>query len=91
MSDYTPTTNAVRNAYMIHIFDGVQHRDIGLSMAEFDRWLAEAKAAAWDEAIDHAWELSDPASAVVDTSDLKPVCTESDMQQAKRENPHRTP
>lgn len=42
--DYTPTTEEVRSAWM----DGLS--SLG---AEFDRWLAEVKAQAWEEGFVH--------------------------------------
>lgn len=59
MSDYTPTTEQVRFAY-------IDHRDfdsqVGLSEWpgddevgwEFDRWLATVKAEAWEQGYDAA-------------------------------------
>jgi hypothetical protein len=47
VSDYTPTTGDVRARYV---------RDHGAHFvsdwAEFDRWLAEVKAEAWEEGFD---------------------------------------
>ena len=46
MSEYTPTTEQVRTSYACQreSIYGVEH-----DFAEFDRWLAEVKAQAWDE------------------------------------------
>ena len=44
MSDYTPTTEEVRNRYLSEVFPEDE--------AEFDRWLSQVKAAVWDEAIE---------------------------------------
>jgi hypothetical protein len=51
MADYTPTTGAVRTDY-------ANVTQFGLDMykpryEEFDRWLAEVKAQAWEEAVRH--------------------------------------
>lgn len=57
-------------------------------------WLADLRrrerAAAWDEALDHVWELNDPAYTVItDTDSIHPIVTRSDVEQAKQENPYR--
>ena len=47
MSDYTPTTEEVRNAVWL-----LKHLDTPLALPDeegFDRWLAEVKAEAWLE------------------------------------------
>lgn len=53
MSDYTPTTEAVRGAYL---YEAQRHGDAfkgnAATRAEFDRWLAQVKAEAWDECFD---------------------------------------
>ena len=56
MSDYTPDTEAVRNAYRAGaepVFTGdgrrTDYRTQTVMVLEFERWLAEVKAAAWDE------------------------------------------
>lgn len=41
MTDYTPTTEEVRNRYLSEVFPEDE--------AEFDRWLTQIKAEAWDE------------------------------------------
>lgn len=41
MSDYIPTTEEVRNWWT--------NGDVGLLGQEFDRWLDEVKAQAWEE------------------------------------------
>lgn len=46
MSDYTPTTWTVRSAWA-SLAEDEQGVDFDLAAAEFDRWLAEVKAAAW--------------------------------------------
>jgi hypothetical protein len=50
VSDYTPTTGDVRARYV---------RDHGAHFvsdwAEFDRWLAEVKAQAWEEGFHAKW------------------------------------
>ena len=53
MSDYTPTTEEIRAAYEGQLIKIGENRfeliDEGLAKAEFDRWLAEVKAKAWEE------------------------------------------
>ena len=49
MTDYTPTTEEVRNRYLSEVFPEDE--------AEFDRWLAEVKAEAWDEGHDAGVQL----------------------------------
>ena len=48
MSDYTPPTEQVREIYA-----EIRHESTGLGFdphrAEFDRWLEQVKAEAWDE------------------------------------------
>lgn len=55
MSDYTPTTEEVRNAYIEDEF-GIP-REFHL-LPGFDRWLASVKAEAWDEG-HHAGRLNE--------------------------------
>ena len=51
MSDYTPTTEEVRNQYVFSasVIDETRFVDPTQGEAEFDRWLAEVKAEAWEE------------------------------------------
>ena len=57
MCDYTPTTEEVRGAYegqLIKVGDNAyQLLDEAHAKAEFDRWLAEIKAEAWEEGYAH--------------------------------------
>ena len=61
MSDYTPTTHYLRDIYCNHVQgviergfnDDLMHKD---AHAEFDRWLAEVKAQAWEEGC--SWGVS---------------------------------
>ena len=59
MSDYTPTTEEVRNGerlarlYKVNGFDYVATEKI--SPEEFDRWLADVKAEAWEEGYDDGY------------------------------------
>ena len=46
MSDYTPTTEEVRKILATCNPDVVYNHDL---VSEFDRWLAEVKAQAWEE------------------------------------------
>ena len=55
MSDYVPTTEEVRMAYVGAKFSPFRKTDAA-DRAEFERWLASVKAAAWDEAIGEAAE-----------------------------------
>lgn len=56
MAEYTPTTNGVLTRYAFQrarLFSpDSPERDRARS--EFDRWLAEIKADAWDEGVNHA-------------------------------------
>lgn len=58
MSDYTPTTEEVREAWIIaRYWDDYELFDIDEKMrdeesAQFDRWLKQVKAEAWDEGFD---------------------------------------
>lgn len=45
MTDYTPTTDDVRNSYVENSARARQLRG-----EQFDRWLRKVKAEAWDEA-----------------------------------------
>ena len=45
MSDYTPTTEEVRDAYAGHDFD------YAIAGAQFDRWLAEVERASAEKAL----------------------------------------
>jgi hypothetical protein len=53
MSEYTPTTDDVRECYQCQLVKGDNDfyifADKEKSNAEFDRWLAKVKAEAWDE------------------------------------------
>ena len=59
MSDYTPTTEEVRGAYegqLIKVGDNAyQLLDEAHAKAEFDRWLADVKAQAWQD----GWHAKD--------------------------------
>lgn len=48
MSDYTPTTSTVRDAYTRALRNAFIASK-GEHNAEFDRWLNEVKSQAWDE------------------------------------------
>ena len=52
MSEYTPTTDAVRKgySYVPELPKGARHHPP--LIAEFDRWLNSVKAEAWDEGAD---------------------------------------
>ena len=54
MTDYTPTTEEVRKAWKMMPDDRYNKGDLMgqlTSGIEFDRWLAEVKAEAWEEGI----------------------------------------
>lgn len=65
MSDYTPSTEEVREMYWE--CSGEPRRDSG-AWAEFDRWFASVKAAAWREGYEsgfgdggvNAWDPENP-------------------------------
>ena len=81
MSDYTPTTDEVRDRYAVSLFhtehrlDGHVHDSVSDGDPEFERWLAahdqEVAARAWDEGFDagekDAWD--------VDVTNESHVCT----------------
>lgn len=48
MNEYTPTTSSIRGIYYREYYE-YPKRNINVLDAEFDRWLAEVKAEAWDE------------------------------------------
>lgn len=48
MSEYTPTTEEVREDFAFP-WDPEQVGDRPARVAAFDRWLAQVEAAAWDE------------------------------------------
>jgi len=81
MSDYTPTTEQVRAAWTS--FRDASARQSSEKWIEpfeqFDRWLAEVKAAAWDECLEAlAWAMDNghPGDAI---------------HYVATNNPHRTP
>ena len=51
MSDYIPTTEMVKSLYEIGKIKAYDSYDL----AEFDRWLAEVKAQAWEEGYNAKW------------------------------------
>jgi hypothetical protein len=52
-------------------------------------YVAEREAQAWDAALDHVWELSDPISTIDGDPDLTTANTCADVRQAKQENPYK--
>jgi len=58
--DYTPTTNNVRDSWVMDHGDGYatveQNMNEAVS-AQFNRWLARERAAAWDEGVKAAAEF----------------------------------
>ena len=54
MSDYTPTTEEVRNQYSGFSTSNSNHTgQVYLNFAEFDRWLAEVKAQEREDCVNH--------------------------------------
>lgn len=47
--EYTPTTEDVRVRYALDRGEAIR-RPYSTSLADFDRWLNQVKAEAWDEA-----------------------------------------
>ena len=88
MSEYTPTTEDVRDAWLTAEYE---ERDWGTSdddlHAEFDRWLQTVKAEVWDEALKHVERLSDPASTIYIFPERE-LITLVDVTQAREENPY---
>lgn len=56
MSEYTPTTEEVRNRYLSEVFPEDE--------AEFDRWLAQVKAQVWDEGHTRCFHVENPHNPV---------------------------
>ena len=54
MSEYTPTTQQVRDVFLlgaIDAADGEHNLDLAETLAMFDRWLNSIKAEVWDEGV----------------------------------------
>ena len=83
-SDYTPSTDEVRNEYIDTANPSWLDEEIG---REFDRWLRAVKAEAWNEALAHVERLSDPASTI-DIYPERELITLADVAQAREENPY---
>ena len=73
MSDYTPTTDDVEDAWCSR-FDSEYHWAVGEELqgyrAEFDRWMEQVKAKAWEEGKraglrQSDWEHADPTTLYV--------------------------
>jgi hypothetical protein len=63
MSDYTPSTEEVRNQYSGFSTSNSNHTgQVYINLAKFDRWLAEVKAEAWDRGYEAG--LTDFASSM---------------------------
>ena len=54
MSEYTPTTEEVRNA----LIRSAPLDEWELRGTQFDRWLADVKAQAWEEGYDTCFDLT---------------------------------
>ncbi len=62
MSDYTPTTEEVRQGWRT-VKDGKFYvKELPIESDEFDRWLAEVKAQVWDKGYEAG--LTDFASSM---------------------------
>jgi hypothetical protein len=84
---------ALKGATAPGFFEHLTERaDLALSPKWFEA-LADAvspvMAKVWDEALDHVWQLNDPAYTVVDTPSARAILTQGDVAQAFRENPYR--
>ena len=60
--EYTPTLIYVRSAYVdtrynMAAYQGKYPPPVTQRFAEFDRWLDQVKADAWDEAIEHVSQI----------------------------------
>lgn len=82
MTEYVPTLKEVREGYQSYIISGKSAKE---KRAEFDRWLNEIRAEAWDEGRQaeelgwtHAWDGH--------TAEPDEFCDE-----CKVENPYRNP
>ncbi|USH44547.1 hypothetical protein SEA_CASSITA_94 [Microbacterium phage Cassita] len=85
MSDYTPTTEEVRENYSRSFTWG---RSDPARVEFFDRWLNEERAKVWDAALRHVQKLSDPARTINILPDRE-LITLGDVFQAWDENPYR--
>jgi len=54
VSDYTPTTEEVRNKFWLGEHS-VSKSEWAISEAEFNRWLTELKAQVWEEGVLTEW------------------------------------
>ena len=54
MSDYTPTTEEVRNTFWLGQHS-VSDSDWANSEADFNKWLTEVKAQVWEEGVLTEW------------------------------------
>lgn len=73
MSEYTPTTADARGKYATH--QGARYRGqkyLDRRRAEFDRWLEQVKAEAWDEGNEAGWT---EANAHHENADTYPKLT----------------
>lgn len=61
MTDYTPTTEQVRGQYTREQPPPIA--TMGEKRAEFDRWLDEIRAEAWDAAVDDAYRVASATAA----------------------------
>ena len=91
MSDYTPTTEEVRDAFAIRKWDNFQRNypnshdktERDAERERFDRWLAQVKAEAWDEA--YRQGIEDERTA----EELQVGIGLGGYAPANRSNPHR--
>lgn len=61
MSDYTPTTEEVSIGWAWYKSGWIHSDEI---QPQFDRWLAEVKAQAWEEGHSQPWELGEGGYAL---------------------------
>jgi hypothetical protein len=68
MSDYTPTTEEVRNQYSGFSTSNSNHTgQVYINLAEFDRWLAELICMAKADGFDEGWDARVNAETITPT------------------------
>ena len=72
MTHWIPTTQVVRNAYAFG--ESGEISEVAEAKAEFNRWLAQEKAAAWEE-------------GHIDGCEDQPFCTDTNLH--LRDNPYK--
>lgn len=85
-----PETEIDVIAQAIRMADGNHNLGAGALAEALLPTVRALMAQAWDEALTHAWALNDPAyTTLTDTESIYPLLTHNDIEQARRENPHR--